>query len=181
MGNLYFVLLAGIIIYIAWSRYKKVFLKKKIGISLYIFLLGIVPLLSFFIMYIMVTASQMDFFGYILVILFTCCIFASVWIFVAFNGEYKKAELSMYIVAGVVLLIFMMLMGLIEILPNDILELYLNPLISKGNQYDIWSRPPYQLAHFVAYIVSFPYIASFVVAKGVLIFRRNNDLADIKI
>jgi hypothetical protein len=175
LSNFILMLLTGIIIYFIWFCFKIVGKQKKISVSIYVLLLGLAPLSSFFLMYIIITTSSLHFFGYIFVILFTCFVFVSVWILTAFNGEYKKVELSMYIVVGVVSLLFMMSMALIEILPNGILELYLKPLISNGSQYDIWSRPPYQLAHFITYILSFPYIASFVIGKGILNFRRYKE------
>lgn len=181
LSNFILLLLTGIIIYFAWFYFKNVVKQKKISIPIHVFLLGIVPLSSFFLMYIMITTSSLDFFGYILVILFTCCVFVSVWIFISLNGEYKKVELSMYIVVGAITLIFMMLMTLIEVLPNDILEFYLRPLISKGNQYDIWSRPPYQLAHFLTFMFSFPYIASFIIGRVILNIRRYKGLIGTEI
>jgi hypothetical protein len=176
LSNYILLLLTGIIIYFALFYFKNVIKQNKISIPGHVFLLGIVPLSSFFLMYNIITTSSLDFFGYIVVILITCCVFISVWIFTALNGEYKKVELSMYIVVGAITLIFMMLMGLIEVLPNDILEFYLKPLISKGNQYDIWSRPPYQLAHFLTFILSFPFMASFIIGRVILNFRRYKGL-----
>jgi hypothetical protein len=180
LPNFILLLLTGTIICFAYIYFKDVVKQKKIGVIAHVFLLGIVPLSSFFLAYILITTSSLDFFGYILVIFFTCCVFISVWIFMTINGEYKKVELSMYIVVGIISLIFMMLMGLIEVLPNNILEFYLIPLISNGTQYDIWSRPPYQLAHFITFILSFPYIASFIISKIILNFRRYKGLLDIK-
>lgn len=179
LSNLILILVTVAIVFAVWSSFRNVCKKKKISIYIYFLLLGIVPGVSFFIMYRLITIPHIDFFGYIFVILFTCCIFASVWIFTALNGEYKKVELSMYIVISVILLLFMMSMGIIEILPNSILELFLKPVVSIGIFYDIWNRPSYQLAHLVTYIITFPYIASFVIGKGILIFRRQKDLSNI--
>lgn len=181
LSNLILLLVTGIIIYFAWFYFKDIVRQKNINVSIYVFLLSVVPLLSIIITYYVITSSSLDFFGYILMILFSCCMFISVWIFISFNGEYKKVELSMYIVVGAIILIFMLLMGLIEILPTDILEFYLRPLISKGNQYDILSRPPYQLAHFVTFILSFPYMASFIIGKIILNFRKYKGLIDTTI
>jgi len=105
----------------------------------------------------------------------TISVFISVWFCVSYNGEYKKVELSSYIIIGAISILLMLSLGLIEILPNEILGLLLNPITSKGNQYDIWSRPPYQLAHFITYIFSFPYIASFIVSKIILSYRKSNE------
>ena len=71
-----------------------------------------------------------------------------------------------------------MFMGLIEALPNEILEFWLKPLISMGTKYDIWSRPPYQLAHFLTFAISFPYMASFIISKVILSFRKYKMEAD---
>lgn len=172
LSNFILILLTGIIIYIAWFNFKSVFNQRKISVGGYVFLLGIVPLSSFLLIYFIITTSFLDFFGYILVILFACFVFISTWIFVTFNGEYKKVELSMNIVIAIISLIFMMLMGLIEALPNEILEFCLKPLISIGSKYDIWSRPPYQLAHFLTFTISFPYMASYVISRVILSFRR---------
>ncbi|SPF35405.1 conserved exported hypothetical protein [Candidatus Desulfosporosinus infrequens] len=68
----------------------------------------------------------------------------------------------------VVVIISMALFALAEVLPNDIIESFLRPLISKGNTYDIWRRPPYQLAHFVIMVGSFPYVATFIISKAIL-------------
>jgi hypothetical protein len=172
LSNFILILLTGIIIYIAWFNFKSVFNQGKISVGGYVFLLGIVPLSSFFLIYFIITTSFLDFFGYILVILFACFVFISTWIFITFNGEYKKVELSMHIVIAVISLIFMMLMGLIEALPNEVLEFWLKPLISMGTKYDIWSRPPDQLAHFLTFAISFPYMASFIISKVILSFRK---------
>ncbi|GFZ30307.1 hypothetical protein CSC2_08330 [Clostridium zeae] len=172
LSNLILLLATGLIVYFSWNYFKGIVRQRKISVPIHVFLLGIVPLLSFFLMYIVITTSSLDFFGYILLILFTSCLFISVWIFIGFNGEYKKVEMSMNIVVGIVMLIFMMLMGLTEILPNDILAFCLRPLISMGSRYDIWSRPPYQLAHFVTFVLSFPYIASFIIGRIILNFRK---------
>ncbi|GAA0085805.1 hypothetical protein UT300007_22440 [Clostridium sp. CTA-7] len=172
LSNFILILLTGIIIYVAWFNAKNVVKQREISVAGYVFLLGIVPLSSFFLIYFIITTSFLDFFGYILVILFACFVFISTWIFIALNGEHKKVELSMNIVIAIISLIFMMLMGLIEALPNEILEFFLKPLISMGSKYDIWSRPPYQLAHFLTFAISFPYMTSFIISKVVLSFRK---------
>lgn len=177
-SNLILMLATVFIIYFTWFNFKDKDKQKKIGVLSYILLLGVVPLSSFIIMYTIISTSFLDFYGYILVVLFTCFVFISVWVIIALNGEYKKAELSMHIVVGIVLLLFMVFMALAEVLPEYILELYLRPLIIRKGLYDILSRPIYQLAHFVTYIMSFPYIASFVVGKGILSFRRYKGLID---
>lgn len=175
ISNYILLLLTGIVMYYAWHYFKKASNQKKIRLSVYIMLLGIVPLISFLIAYILIKTSYLDFYGYILVMLFTISVFISVWLCVSYNGEYKKVELSAYIIIGAISILLMLSLGLIEILPNEILGLLLNPITSKGNQYDIWSRPPYQLAHFITYIFSFPYIASFIVSKIILSYRKSNE------
>jgi uncharacterized membrane protein (DUF4010 family) len=174
--NMFILLATGFIVYFAWGYYKDVVKKKDISVPTHVFLLGIVPLLSFFLMYTVITTSSLDFFGYILLILFTCCLFISMWIFITLNSEYKKVEMSMNIVVGSVLLIFMTLIGLTEVLPTDILKFYLSPLISMGSHYDLFSRPPYQLAHFVTFAFAFPYIASFIISRIILNFRKYKGL-----
>ncbi|GFP76578.1 hypothetical protein [Clostridium fungisolvens] len=181
LSNLILLLATGFIVYFAWNYFKNVIRQRKVSVPTHVFLLGIVPLLSLFLMYIVITTSSLDFFGYILLILFTSCLFISVWIFIGFNGEYKKVEMSMNIVFGAIMIISMMLMGLTEILPNDILEFCLRPLISMGSRYDIWSRPPYQLAHFVTFVFSFPYIASFIFGRIILNFRKYKGLMNTAI
>lgn len=182
MGSISFlVAVIGIVLYCFWYKYKDKVKQKNLKISSYILLIGLVPMLSYLFLYFIVNNSSLDFYEYIIVLFITSAIFISMWIFFALYGEEKKVELSMYIVLGVVTLIFMLFMALIEVLPNDILEFYLKPLISKGNKYDIWSRPSYQLAHFLTFSFSFPYIASFVVSKIILKCRKykNSSLTTI--
>jgi len=136
----------------------------------YIVMLFFLPLLSLVILLKGLTENH-DFYQYIIILLLAAITFISVWIVAAAFGDENKVELSMYIVCGIVLLFFMLFMTLTEVLPNDILKIYLNPLIVKGNTYDIWSRPPYQLAHFVVMALSFPYFASFAFGKVILKFR----------
>jgi len=150
-------------IFIAWWFCKKI----NKGYSVMFFFL---PLLSLIILLKGLT-SNFDFYQYIFVFILSAISFVSVWIVAAVFGDENKVELSMYIVGGFVLIFFMLFMALTEVLPNEILEFYLKPLIAKGNTYDIWSRPPYQLAHFVVMAVSFPYFASFVFGKVILKFR----------
>ncbi|GLC29176.1 hypothetical protein [Clostridium omnivorum] len=182
MGGISFLLVViGVILYYFWYKYKDKVKQKNLRIPIYILLIGLVPMLSYLFLYFIITNSSLDFYEYIIVLFITCAIFICMWIFFALYGEEKKVELSMYIVLGAVAIIFMLFMALIEVLPNDILEFYLKPLISKGNEYDIWSRPPYQLAHFLTFSFSFPYIASFVVSKIILKYKRykNSSLTTI--
>ena len=62
------------------------------------------------------------------------------------------------------------------VLPNDIIESILRPLILKGKTYDIWSRPPYQLAHFVVMVGCFPYVAAFIISKMILKIKTLGNL-----
>jgi len=144
--------------------------KNRLNILSYVLILSLLPLVSIGIM-IAGISNTFDFFGYITVIVLTGASFLSVWVFPAMNGEPKKVEASMYIVIGIILLISMALFALVEVLPSDIIEYILRPLIVKGNTYDIWSRPPYQLAHFVVMVVCFPYIATFIISKTILKFK----------
>jgi hypothetical protein len=123
-------------------------------------------------------AVRFDFYGYLAVILLTGVSFFSVWVFPAWNGEYKKVELSMYFVTGIIVLFSMVLLALVEVLPNDIIEFMLRSLISKGNTYDIWSRPPYQLAHFVIMVGAFPYVAAFIISKIILKYKNYHMISN---
>jgi len=145
--------------------------KNRLSILSYVLMLLLLPLVSIGIMIAEINNGQLDFFFYIVVIVLTGVSFLSVWVFPAMNGESKKVEASMYIVIGIILLISMALFALVEVLPNDIIESILRPLILKGNTYDIWSRPPYQLAHFVVMMGCFPYVATFIISKTILKFK----------
>ncbi|SPF55367.1 conserved membrane hypothetical protein [Candidatus Desulfosporosinus infrequens] len=144
--------------------------KNRLSILVYVLMLTILPLISIGIM-IAEFSNTHDFFGYLSVIVLAEASFLSVWVFPAMNGEPKKVEASMYIVIGIILLISMTLFALVEVLPNDIIESILRPLILKGNTYDIWSRVSYQLAHFVVMVGCFPYVASFIISKTILKFK----------
>ncbi|GKU25185.1 hypothetical protein CFB3_33900 [Clostridium folliculivorans] len=48
----------------------------------------------------------------------------------------------------------------------------------KGSQYDIFSKPQYQLANFVNFAISFPYMASFIIGKVILSFRKYKGLVN---
>ena len=146
--------------------------KTRLSVLSYILILTLLPIASIAIMIAEIKYVPSDFYDYIIVIFLTGVSFLSVWVFPALNGESKKVELSMYFVTGIVVLISMALFALVEVLPNDIIESFLQPLILKGNTYDIWSRPPYQLAHFVIMVGSFPYIATFIISKTILKFKN---------
>ncbi|KLU63798.1 hypothetical protein DEAC_c42900 [Desulfosporosinus acididurans] len=145
--------------------------KNKLSILVYVLMLTILPLICIGIM-IAEFRHTHDFLGYLSVIVFAGASFLSIWVFPAMNGELKKVEASMYFVVVIILLIYMTLFALVEVLPNDIIESILRPLILKGNTYDILSRPSYQLAHFVVMAGCFPYIASFIISKTILKFRN---------
>ncbi|KJR45555.1 hypothetical protein UF75_4057 [Desulfosporosinus sp. I2] len=161
------IFLDGLIIFL--SGYLS---KTPLSILNYILMLTLLPFASIAIMIAEMKYVRFDFYGYIAVMVLTGVSFLSVWVFAALNGEYKKVELSMYFVIGIVVIISMALFALAEVLPNDIIESFLRPLISKGNTYDIWSRPPYQLAHFVIMVGSFPYVATFIISKTILKFKN---------
>ncbi len=147
--------------------------KTRLSILNYILILTLLPLASIAIMIADMKYDRYDFYGYIVIILLTGVSFLSVWVFPALYGENKKVELSMYFVTGFVVLISMVLFAMTEVLPNDIIESFLKPLmIIKGNTYDLWSLPPYQLAHFSIMVVSFPYIASFIISKTIFKFKK---------
>lgn len=146
--------------------------KNRLSILSYVLMLTILPLASMMIMVAEINYSLLDFWGYIAVMALTGVAFLSVWAFPAKNGECKCVELSMYIVITMVLLLSLALFAMAEVLPEDIIRSLLGTLISKGNTYDIWSRPPYQLAHFVVMAGCFPYIAAFTISKTILKFRR---------
>jgi hypothetical protein len=145
--------------------------KTRLSIFNYILLFILLPLASIAIMIAEMTYVSFDFYGYIAIVLLTGVSFLSVWVFPALYGDNKKVELSMYIVTGIAVLISMAMFALVEVLPNDIIESWLKPLILKGNTYDIWDRPPYQLAHFVIMVGSFPYIATFIICKTILKYK----------
>lgn len=145
--------------------------RNRLSILNYVLLLTLLPLASIAIMIADMEYVNFDFFGYIAVIVLTGVSILSVWVFPALNGEYKKVELAMYFVTGIVVLISMALFAMVEVLPNDIIESILRPLVIKGNTYDIWSRPPYQLGHFVIMVGCFPYIATFIISKTILKFK----------
>lgn len=173
MSIISFSLVIGVILYYFWYKYKDKVKQENLRVSIYILLIGIVPMLIYLFLYLIIINSSFDdFYEYIVVVFITCTIFLSMWIFFALYGEEKKVELSIYIILGIVTLIFMLFMSLIEVLPNDTLESYLKPLISKGNRYDIWNTPPYQLAHFLTFSFLFPYIVSFIVSKIILKYKR---------
>ena len=134
-------------------------------------MLTLLPFASIAIMIVEMKFVRFDFYGYIVVMVITGVSFLCVWVFPALHGEYKKVELSMCFVTGIVVIISMAFFALVEVLPNDILEYFLRSLISKGNTYDIWNRPPYQLSHFVIMVGSFPYIATFIISKTILKLR----------
>lgn len=156
-----------IIIFLAWLWVKKI----DKG---YVIMLLLFPLTSLTLT--VMTFPKSDFYEYIVVLLLACISFSSSWIFAALNGEPTKVELSMYIVFGIVILFFMFFMAFIEVLPTDLLELYLKPLLIKGSTYDIWSRPPYQIAHFIIMMATFPYIGSFIISKIIIKLRSNRNL-----
>jgi intracellular septation protein A len=161
------LLLDGLIIFL--SGYLA---KNRLSILNHVLILTLLPLASMAIMIAELKSVQLDFYGYLVIILLTGVSFLSVWVFPAWNGEYKKIELVMYFVTGIIVLIAMVLLALTEVLPNDIIESILGSLISKGNTYDIWSRPPYQLAHFVIMVGAFPYIAAFIISKIILKYKN---------
>jgi hypothetical protein len=166
--SLLLLLLVGILfIFSKWWWTKS----KNAELVTYIIMLGITPLVSFIILKFLSTIIFLDFFSYLWLAFLTSILFASSWIISALKGEVKKVEFSMCLVAGAILMFFMMSMAFIEILPNDILINFLNPLISKGAQYDILSRPPYQISHFIVYLFVFPYIASFIIGMIILKFE----------
>lgn len=144
--------------------------KNRLSILVYVLMLTILPLISIGIM-IAEISNTYDFIGYITVIVLTGASFLSIWVFPAMNGEAKKVEASMYIVIGIILIISMAFFALVEVLPNDIIKSILRPLILKGNTYDIWSRPPYQLEHFVVMVGCFPYVATFIISKTILKYK----------
>lgn len=161
------ILLDGLIIFL--SGYLS---KTPLRTLNYILMFMLLPFASIAIMIAEMKYVRFDFYGYIAVMVLTGVSFLSVWVFPALYGEYKKVELSMYFVTGIVVIISMILFALAEVLPDDILEYFLRSLISKGNTYDIWRRPPYQLAHFVIMVGSFPYIAAFIISKMILKFKN---------
>lgn len=150
--------------------YFRVLAKNRLSILINVLILSILPLISIGIM-IAEFSNTFDFIGYITVIVLTGASFLSVWVFPAIYGESKKVEASMYIVVGTILIISMALLALVEVLPNDVIESILGSLILKSKTYDIWSRPPYQLAHFVVMVGCFPYVATFIVSKTILKFK----------
>ncbi|AFQ44721.1 hypothetical protein [Desulfosporosinus meridiei] len=160
------IVLDGLIIFI--SGYLS---KTPLKLLTYILILSLLPLASMVMMINQIQTVNLDFYHYIALIVLTASAFLSVWVFPALNGDYKKVDFSMNFVTGIVVLISMFLFALVEVLPQGILESCLSSLISKRNTYDIWNRPPYQLAHFVIMAGAFPYIASFIISKTILSLR----------
>lgn len=147
--------------------------KSRLSLLKYVLLLTLLPMASIFIMIaeIMYPPKPLDFYGYLVLTVLTGVSFTSVWVLQACYSEDKKVELAMYFVTGIVVLISLALFALVEVLPEDTIVSVLRLLISQGHMYEIWSQPPYQLAHFVIMAGSFPYVASFIISKMILKFR----------